>query len=105
VIVCARLALTDERPQKIILKVLDSIPSKMTDAGHSAEEANLHKLKSVFTSCMGIVRTWRGLDRNYLTEPLASGHFEPTGARPAPPNDRLPARELRSIRPDPCAGA
>lgn len=39
--------------KKIVLKVLDSIPDKQT--GGSAEEANLHKLKSLYNGCSDIV--------------------------------------------------
>lgn len=41
--------------QKIILKVLEAIPSQGLMVAESAEEANLHKLKDVFTSCMDVV--------------------------------------------------
>ena len=37
----------------MILKVLDRIPDKLSGPG--AEEANLHKLKSLYTSCKDVV--------------------------------------------------
>jgi hypothetical protein len=40
--------------QKIILKVLDSVPASPAISG--AEQANLHKLKSFYDSCKNIVR-------------------------------------------------
>lgn len=43
--------------QKIILKVLDSIPTGSTGSG--AEAANLHKLKSLYESCKDVVRAKR----------------------------------------------
>ena len=37
--------------------MLDAIPSERTRLAPSAEEANLHKLKTVFTSCMDVVHS------------------------------------------------
>jgi len=39
--------------QKLILKVLDTIPVKPIESG--AEAANLHKLKSLYESCKDVV--------------------------------------------------
>jgi hypothetical protein len=40
--------------QKILLKIINSIPSDAKVAP-TAEEDNLHKLKAVYTSCMDTV--------------------------------------------------
>ena len=47
--------------QRILLKIINSIPSDAKVAP-TAEEDNLHKLKAVYTSCMNTVRSpkqWR----------------------------------------------
>lgn len=44
-----------DRNKKIILKVIDSIPSSTSDiAPSSAEEANLHKVRAAYESCMDV---------------------------------------------------
>ena len=52
--------------QKIVLKVLNSIPSSLTDNEPSVEVANLHKLKSVYTSCMNVVRASPASEHRWL---------------------------------------
>ena len=48
--------------QKILLKIIDSIPSDAKVAP-TAEEDNLHKLKAVYTSCMDTVCSPKWLRR------------------------------------------